>query len=178
MLCACCLAGSYFRFLTCSEMSDCGLWRVRFPVNVARGVNGSFRPRERSQRLHRRGATSGSGSSRLSTCARWGLRAPGSVCGDHVSEGRRLHQTGEVDPMGWNATTGPPPPGLLERSLYLMASFDGHGFTRAQRHFGGAGMAWGIVGFNLQINPVQGILGTAPASVPALISTAFGSSRR
>lgn len=58
-------------------------------------------------------------------------------------------QTGDVDKRLWQDLTGTAWPSEFERSLALLVSFEGHGYTEAAGNADGAGITWGIVGFIL-----------------------------
>jgi hypothetical protein len=51
-------------------------------------------------------------------------------------------------------------PAVFDRSLQLTAAFEGHGFTKLEGNFDGAGLTWGIIGFTWSNNQLQ-ITGTA-----------------
>src|SRR6218665_2400335 len=52
--------------------------------------------------------------------------------------------TGVVDEELWFLLTGTPWPSSFERTLGLVASFEGHGYTKAAGNWDKAGITWGI----------------------------------
>lgn len=89
------------------------------------------------------------------------------------SEG--LAATGEVDGDTWQALLGTPVPPVRDRALGVTGAFEGNDFTLAEGNFDGAGLTWGIIGFNLGSGTLQKILLTIQASHPQRIEQAFGS---
>ncbi len=89
------------------------------------------------------------------------------------SEG--LAATGEVDGDTWQALLGVPVPPVRDRALGVTGAFEGNDFTMAEGNFDGAGLTWGIIGFNLGSGTLQKILLTIQASHPQRIEQAFGS---
>lgn len=53
-------------------------------------------------------------------------------------------------------------PSYLERCLQVTADLEGHGFTKAVGNFDGAGLTWGIIGFNLKSGSLQEVLRRVP----------------
>lgn len=80
-----------------------------------------------------------------------------------AQEQRGLPATGGVDEATWTAVIGEPFPVLFERCLSLTAAFEGHGYTFAAGNFDGAGITWGIIGFNLKSGSLAKVLGVIPA---------------
>lgn len=66
-----------------------------------------------------------------------------------VQASRGHGQTGEVDAGLWTYLTGTPWPSEYERSLNLLASFEGHNYTKAAGTWDGVGVTWGVIGFTL-----------------------------
>jgi len=71
-------------------------------------------------------------------------------------------QTGTVGAALWKTITGENWPSEFERSLNLLAAFEGHGYTKAAGNWDGAGITWGVIGFTL-------ISGGEPNSLPRLL---------
>jgi hypothetical protein len=88
-------------------------------------------------------------------------------------EARGLPVNGNVTDATWQALirTGEPP--IFERSLQVVASFEGTGFTLVVGNFDGAGITWGIVGFTLIGGELGILLKAINQSFPDLISRAF-----
>lgn len=63
-----------------------------------------------------------------------------------------LPATGEVNHQLWTKLTIDPWPDAYERSLGLIASFEGHNYTLAAGNYDGAGITWGVIGFTLLTN--------------------------
>mgnify|MGYP001565573528 CR=1 FL=1 len=82
-----------------------------------------------------------------------------------------LPATGAVDEATWAAVVGEPFPTLFERCLALTAAFEGHGYGKAAGNFDGAGITWGIIGFNLKSGSLGKVLSLIPA---ADVDTALG----
>jgi peptidoglycan hydrolase-like protein with peptidoglycan-binding domain len=83
-------------------------------------------------------------------------------------------ETGEVDGDTWQALVGAPVPSVRDRALAVTGAFEGNDFTQAEGNFDGAGLTWGIIGFNLGSGTLQTILHAIQASHPELIAQAFG----
>jgi len=79
-----------------------------------------------------------------------------------------------VDQPGWSQLTGDPLPDLFNRCLSLTASFEGHGFTKLEGNFDGAGLTFGIIGFTLRHGELQSLLSEAFARDPAVANRCFG----
>ena len=69
-----------------------------------------------------------------------------------------LPVTGVLEEATWGALMRRPVPSVGERSLYLTAEFEGHGFDLAVGDFDGALLTWGIVGFTMKSGEVQKIV--------------------
>ncbi|HEV3459104.1 MAG TPA: peptidoglycan-binding protein [Thermoanaerobaculia bacterium] len=87
---------------------------------------------------------------------------------------QKLAATGEVDGDTWQALMSAPVPAVRDRALGVTGAFEGHDFTLAQGNFDGAGITWGIIGFNLGSGSLQQILRQVQASRPDLLQQAFG----
>jgi len=87
---------------------------------------------------------------------------------------KHLGATGEVDGDTWQALMGVPVPVVRDRSLGLTCTFEGHDFTLAQGNFDGAGITWGIIGFNLGSGSLNQIVLQIQTSHPNLVQQAFG----
>jgi len=88
--------------------------------------------------------------------------------------GQGTNATGTVDDQTWASLMQAPVPPVAMRSLQLTASFEGHGFTLAVGNFDGAGITWGIIGFNLKSGTLQQIVLSVNASNPEVVTLAFG----
>jgi Glycosyl hydrolase family 46/Putative peptidoglycan binding domain len=88
--------------------------------------------------------------------------------------GQKLGATGEVDGVTWQALMKAPVPVVRDRSLGLTGTFEGHDFTLAQGNFDGAGITWGIIGFNLKSGSLKRVLLAVQASRPELLRQEFG----
>jgi len=88
--------------------------------------------------------------------------------------GQKLGATGEVDADTWQALMKAPMPVVRDRALGLTGTFEGHDFTLAQGNFDGAGITWGIIGFNLKSGSLARVLLDIQASRPDLLRQAFG----
>jgi peptidoglycan hydrolase-like protein with peptidoglycan-binding domain len=88
---------------------------------------------------------------------------------------RQLAATGEVDAATWQALTGEPVPPVRDRALGVTGSFEGHDFTLAQGNFDGAGITWGIIGFNLKSGSLKKVVQEIEKSHPDRVRQAFGS---
>jgi peptidoglycan hydrolase-like protein with peptidoglycan-binding domain len=88
--------------------------------------------------------------------------------------GQGTNATGTVDDQTWASLMQAPVPAVAMRSLQLTASFEGHGFTLAVGNFDGAGVTWGIIGFNLKSGTLQQIVLSVNASNPEVVAQAFG----
>jgi Putative peptidoglycan binding domain len=87
---------------------------------------------------------------------------------------RKLDATGAVDADTWQALMGAPVPAIRDRALGVTATFEGHDFTLAQGNFDGAGITWGIIGFNLASGSLNQIVLQMQATRPDLVRQAFG----
>jgi hypothetical protein len=87
---------------------------------------------------------------------------------------RKLGVTGAVDADTWQALMGAPIPVVRDRALGVTATFEGHDFTLAQGNFDGAGITWGIIGFNLASGSLNQIVLQIQATNPGLVQQAFG----
>ena len=65
-------------------------------------------------------------------------------------------------------------PPIFERSLQVVASFEGTEFTLIEGNFDGAGLTWGIIGFTLVNGEISSLLGDINDRFPDLLSQAFG----
>jgi hypothetical protein len=94
-----------------------------------------------------------------------------------LREWQTAHQvpvTGAVDMDTWTALMAEPIPPVFDRSLQITAAFEGHGFTKLEGNFDGAGLTWGIIGFTWHNNQLQGILRTIRTEIPAIYMESFG----
>jgi hypothetical protein len=82
--------------------------------------------------------------------------------------------TGSVDVDTWTGVMQEPIPAIFDRSLQITAAFEGHGFTKLEGNFDGAGLTWGIIGFTWSNNQLQEILRTIRAEAPAVYTESFG----
>jgi len=89
-------------------------------------------------------------------------------------EARGIAASGQVDATTWQALTGADAPGLFDCCLQITADFEGHGFGKAAGDFDGAGVTWGIIGFNLKSGTLSNILGEIDGRSRTLIDEAFG----
>lgn len=87
---------------------------------------------------------------------------------------QRIDGTGHVDEGTWKSLMGPDVPRLFDRCLQITADFEGHGFAKAAGDFDGAGLTWGIIGFNFKAGTLSSILGEIDGRSPAMIDDAFG----
>ena len=87
----------------------------------------------------------------------------------------RIPATGNMSDAAWQALMRTDAPGIFERCLQVVASFEGTGFTRVVGNFDGAGITWGIIGFTLMGGELGTVLRTINQSYPDLILSAFGS---
>lgn len=85
-----------------------------------------------------------------------------------------LPQTGEVDDTTWGLFMSGAIPSLFERSLELIAAFEGHSYGLAVGDFDGAWLTWGIIGFTMKFGRVQEIILKCAQDNPELIGQAFG----
>jgi Putative peptidoglycan binding domain len=88
-----------------------------------------------------------------------------------------LPVTGVLEEATWTALIRRPVPPVGERSLYLTAAFEGHGFDLAVGNFDGALLTWGIVGFTMKSGEVQKIVCAINDAHPDLVEQAFGAQR-
>ena len=86
----------------------------------------------------------------------------------------RMEVSGRLDEETWKALLGPEPPRLFDRCLQITADFEGHGFTKAAGDFDGAGLTWGIIGFNFKSGTLPRVLREIDQRSTALIAEAFG----
>jgi peptidoglycan hydrolase-like protein with peptidoglycan-binding domain len=134
-------------------------------VFFARGMRGEI-----ARRLQRRLNDAGFGP----------LEVDGVFAGDtfealkKFQTAKGLAATGEVDGDSWQALMGTPVPSVRDRALAVTGAFEGNDFTQAEGNFDGAGLTWGIIGFNLLSGTLQTILHAVQASHPELITQAFG----
>ena len=97
--------------------------------------------------------------------------------------------TGVVDAELWFLLTGTQWPSSFERTLGLVASFEGHGYTKAAGNWDKAGITWGIIGFILitrgkekkkevlKYGPLRDMLKEAFDKHEATVLAAFGKDR-
>lgn len=85
-----------------------------------------------------------------------------------------LSPHGKVDEDLWKKLVASTIPGILDRCLQLTADFEGHGFTKIQGNFDGAGLTWGIIGFTWKNREIQKILEEVNTQHPQLLDKAFG----
>lgn len=85
-----------------------------------------------------------------------------------------LDATGAVDVDTWTGVMQKPVPPVFDRSLQVTAAFEGHGFTKLEGNFDGAGLTWGIIGFTWMNRQLQGILKTIRTEARAVYDEAFG----
>ena len=83
--------------------------------------------------------------------------------------------SGKVDEKSWGRLVAPQLPTIYDRCLQLTADFEGHGFSKLEGNFDGAGLTWGIIGFTLKNGEIQAILKEVQAQHPQLLDDAFGS---
>lgn len=86
----------------------------------------------------------------------------------------QLETTGAVDEDTWTGVMQEPIPAIFDRALQVTSAFEGHGFTKLEGNFDGAGLTWGIIGFTWSNNQLQGILRTIRTEAPAVYANAFG----
>lgn len=65
-------------------------------------------------------------------------------------------------------------PSLLERCLQLTGDFEGHSFEKAVGNFDGAGVSWGIIGFNFKSGTLKDILNRINESKADILIESFG----
>jgi peptidoglycan hydrolase-like protein with peptidoglycan-binding domain len=82
--------------------------------------------------------------------------------------------TGAVDVDTWAGVMQQPIPEIFDRSLQISAAFEGHGFTKLEGNFDGAGLTWGIIGFTWSNNQLQGILREIRTEAPVVYKESFG----
>jgi hypothetical protein len=87
---------------------------------------------------------------------------------------RGLTLTGRVDDDTWLALMGTPSPALFDRCLQITGDFEGHGFGKAAGDFDGAGLTWGIIGFNFKSGTLGLVLGEVDQRSKAILDEAFG----
>ena len=88
-------------------------------------------------------------------------------------EKQRMEVSGRVDGETWKALLGPDPPRIFDRCLQITADFEGHGFTKAAGDFDGAGLTWGIIGFNFKSGTLSRVLREIDQRSTSLIDGAF-----
>lgn len=93
----------------------------------------------------------------------------GTLTSDAVKKAQALHgfqQTGDIENVDqWRKIVRSEPPSLFERCLGLTAQFEGHNYTLAAGNWDGAGVTWGIIGFNLKSNSLSEVLRRIPIPV-------------
>lgn len=89
-------------------------------------------------------------------------------------EKQRMEASGQVDAEPRKALLRPGLPGLFEWCLQITADFDGHGFLKAAGDFDGAGLTWGIIGFNFRSGTLTQVLQEIDRRSSALIDQTFG----
>ncbi|MBY4865155.1 peptidoglycan-binding protein [Burkholderia anthina] len=108
-----------------------------------------------------------------------------------VQREQKLPPSGRVDTTLWKSITGEDWPSEYERSLNLLASFEGHGYTKATNTYDGTGITWGIIGFTLYqttrtkeppgvtytAGPLIELLNTIFTQYPDDMTQAFGKDR-
>jgi hypothetical protein len=87
---------------------------------------------------------------------------------------RSLDVTGTVSDQTWSALMRTPEPPIFQRSLQVVASFEGTHFDQIEGNFDGAGLTWGIIGFTLMNGELGEVLAEINRSHPDLFSQAFG----
>jgi len=87
---------------------------------------------------------------------------------------RGLPVTGTVSDTTWATLMHSVEPGIFERCLQVVASFEGTHFTLIEGNFDGAGLTWGIIGFTLSNGEISSLLGEIQQRFPELLSQAFG----
>jgi hypothetical protein len=85
-----------------------------------------------------------------------------------------LPVTGAVSDTTWPPLMQSAEPPIFERSLQVVASFEGTEFTLIEGNFDGAGLTWGIIGFTLVNGEISSLLGDINDRFPDLLSQAFG----
>jgi Putative peptidoglycan binding domain len=86
----------------------------------------------------------------------------------------QVEVTGAVDVDTWEGVMNQPVPAVFDRALQLTAAFEGHGFTKLEGNFDGAGLTWGIIGFTWSNNQLQGLLRTIRSEAPTVYADSFG----
>jgi hypothetical protein len=101
-----------------------------------------------------------------------------------VQHEHKLAQTGTVDAALWRVVAGDAWPEEYARGLNLLASFEGHGYTKATGNWDGAGITWGIIGFTLVSgrkhpapNTLVTLLDNIIQAYPDDVTNAFGQDR-
>ncbi|MDR6202507.1 peptidoglycan-binding protein [Paraburkholderia graminis] len=102
-----------------------------------------------------------------------------------VQRQQKLLETGTVDAALWKNITGEDWPSEFARELNLLASFEGHGYTKATNNQDDAGITWGIIGFTLVSankapktpNSLAALLGEIIKAYPDYVKAAFGEAR-
>ena len=97
-----------------------------------------------------------------------------AIAVNQLQAARSLPPTGAIDDATWGQLTVAPIPTLFERCLGLTASFEGNGFTLIEGNFDGAGLTWGIIGFTLSNNEIQGLLDEVEQAVPGTLVRVMG----
>jgi peptidoglycan hydrolase-like protein with peptidoglycan-binding domain len=82
-----------------------------------------------------------------------------------------------VDQLAWSRLTTQPLPALFTRCLSLTAAFEGHGFSKLEGNFDGAGLTFGIIGFTLKHGELQQLVSQAFAEDPALGGRCFSAAQ-
>lgn len=89
----------------------------------------------------------------------------------------RLNPTGALSDETWDRLMGDDGPSLFDRCLQLTADFEGHGFSKLEGNFDGAGLTWGIIGFTLAHGQIQRIISEIRNEHANLVEDAFGALR-
>lgn len=86
-----------------------------------------------------------------------------------------LPNTGAVSEETWKQLTRTPVPSIFDRCLQLTSAFEGHGFTKLEGNYDGAGLTWGIIGFTWHNRQLQGMLRAIQQKAPTVFTESFGS---
>jgi len=94
----------------------------------------------------------------------------------HWQGSRGLGKTGVVTEVEWRGVTGMEPPSLFDRTLQVLAAYEGTGFDEVVGNFDGAFVTFGLIGFTLK-HDMPNLLAAVDAEFPTIGPSAFGGAR-